>query len=49
MLYELGIILLFLSVMFAGGSIAVPVAIASAGVALMMVGRRSNDGKKTRV
>ena len=49
MLYELGIILLFLSVMFSGGSVLVPVAIAAAGLALRMMGKEAEDGKKTRV
>lgn len=49
MLYELGIILLFLSVMFVGGSVLVPVTIAAAGLALMMMGKEAEDGKKTRV
>lgn len=49
MLYGLGIILLFLSVGFVGGSAAVPAAIATAGIVLMMVGRRPTDEKRTRV
>lgn len=49
MLYGLGFILLLLSVGFVGGSIAVPMAIAATGIALMMVGRRPTDEKRTRI
>lgn len=41
MLYGLGIILLLLSVGFVGGPTAVPMAIAATGIALMMVGKRT--------
>lgn len=49
MLYGLGLILLLLSSAFVGGSILIPMAMATMGVGLMSIGRRSNDGKKTRV
>ena len=49
MLYGLGMVLLLLSGAFVGGSATVPVTIATIGIALMMVGRRSNDGKQTHV
>lgn len=46
MLYGLGIILLLLSAAFAGGSVAIPVAIAGIGIVLMSLGRRASNGKK---
>ena len=46
MLYGLGIILLLMSAAFVGGSIAVPMAIAGTGIALMSLGRRATNGKK---
>lgn len=49
MLYGLGIVLLLLSVGFVGGSVAVPVAVASVGIALMMVGKESTNEKRTRI
>ena len=49
MLYGLGMILLLLSGAFVGGSAAVPVTIATIGIVLMKVGRRSNDGEQTCV
>ena len=49
MLYGLGVIMLLLSIGFVGGSVAVPVAVASMGIALMMVGRRPTNEKRTRV
>ena len=49
MLYGLGMILLLLSVGFVGGSIWVPVAIATLGMGLMSIGRRPVNGKKTRI
>lgn len=49
MLYGLGIVLLLMSVAFVGGSAVVPVAVASVGIALMMVGRRPTDERRTRV
>lgn len=49
MLYGLGMILLLMSVAFAGGSAAVPIAIATVGIVLMSVGRRPSNGKKTRI
>lgn len=41
--------MLLLSTGFVGGSVAVPVAVASVGIALMMVGRRPTNEKRTRV
>lgn len=49
MLYGIGMVLLLLSGAFVGGSVVVPVAIAGTGITLMIVGRRPNDGKQTRV
>lgn len=49
MLYELGMVLILLSLAFVGGEPTVPVLIAAVGAALMAIGRRSEDGKKTRV
>lgn len=49
MLYGLGMVLLLLSAGFVGGSIAVPVAIATTGIAFMMVGRRPTNEKRTRI
>lgn len=49
MLYGLGIVLLLLSVGFVGGSVAVPVAVASTGIVLMMVGKESTNEKRTRI
>ena len=41
--------MLLLSIGFVGGSVAVPVAVASMGIVLMMVGRRPTNEKRTRV
>lgn len=49
MLYGLGIVLLLLSVGFVGGSAVLPVAIAVTGIALMMVGGRPDNEKRTRI
>ena len=49
MLYGLGVLLLFLSVRFVGGSVAVPVAMAIVGMGLMSVGRRPTNEKRTRI
>lgn len=49
MLYGIGIVLLLMSGAFVGGSAAVPVAVAAVGIALMMVGRRPNNEKRTRI
>lgn len=49
MLYELGMVILMLSLAFVGGEPTVPVLIAAVGAVLMSIGRRSEDGKKTRV
>lgn len=44
MLYGLGVILLLASGAFVGGSTLLPVAVAGAGIVLMMVGRgRSHE------
>lgn len=47
MLYEVGVIILFLSAAFCGGSPLVPIVIALVGVALMFVGRRTRNGNNT--
>lgn len=47
MLYEIGVIVLFLSAAFCGGSVLVPVTIAAIGTALMFVGRREHNGNNT--
>lgn len=47
MLYEIGVIILFLSAAFCGGSPLVPITIAAIGTALMFVGRRTENGKHT--
>ena len=49
MLYELGMVLILLSLAFVGGEPTVPVLSAAVGAVLMFIGRRSEDGKKTRV
>lgn len=49
MLYELGMVLILLSLAFVGGEPTVPILIAVVGAVLMSIGRRSEDGKKTRV
>lgn len=49
MLYELGMVILMLSLAFVGGEPTVPVLIAAVGAVLMSIGRRSEDGKKTRI
>ena len=49
MLYGLGVIMLLLSIGFVGGSVVVPVAVASVGIALMVAGRRPTNEKRTRV
>lgn len=49
MLYGLGIVLLLMSGAFVGGSTILPVAVAALGIGLMMVGRRPNDEKRTRI
>ena len=43
MLYGIGIMLLLLSVGFVGGSAAVPIAVASIGIALMMAGKKERN------
>lgn len=49
MLYELGMVLILLSLAFVGGEPTAPILIAAVGAVLMSIGRRSEDGKKTRV
>lgn len=49
MLYGLGIVLLLMSGAFVGGSTFVPVAVATVGIALMMVGRSPSNEKRTRI
>ena len=49
MLYGIGIVLLLMSGAFVGGSTAVPVAVAAAGIVMMMVGRRPTNEKRTRI
>lgn len=49
MLYGLGMILLLLSGAFVGGSVVVPVAVATLGITLMMIGGRPTNEKRTRV
>lgn len=47
MLYEIGVMLVFLSVAFCGGSVVIPMAIAGIGVGLMYLERRNgNDSKE---
>lgn len=45
MLYGIGMTLILISVAFCGGSVLVPVMIATVGVALMSFGRRTDNGK----
>ena len=45
MLYEVGVVIVLLSAAFCGGSVMVPVTIAAIGVALMRLGRRTDNGK----
>lgn len=45
MLYGIGVILMLLSVAFCGGSVLIPVTMAAVGVALMGLGRRTENGK----
>lgn len=49
MLYGIGIVLLLMSGAFVGGSTLLPVAVASVGIVLMMVGRRPTDEKRARI
>lgn len=51
MLYGLGVVLLFISTAFVGGSIVFPAIIALSGMVLMMVGKDKEvkDEKRTRV
>ena len=51
MLYGLGVVLLFISTAFVGGSIVFPSIIALTGIVLMMVGKDKEvkDEKRTRV
>ena len=47
MLYEIGVMIILLSCVFCGGSVLVPVTMAAVGIALMYVGRRTQDGNNT--
>ena len=47
MLYEVGVMVILLSAAFCGGSILVPVVIASVGALMMFVGRRTQHGNNT--
>ena len=47
MLYEVGVMIVFLSAAFCGGSVLVPVTIAAIGTLLMFVGRRRHNGNNT--
>ena len=47
MLYEIGVMLILLSAAFCGGSVLVPVVIASVGALIMFVGRRKRYGNDT--
>ena len=44
MLYGIGLMLLLLSTAFLGGSALIPVGIATIGIALMVFGRRIDNG-----
>lgn len=44
MLYGVGLLLLLLSASFVGGSVIVPAAMAVAGIILMGIGRRFDNG-----
>ena len=46
MLYEIGVILILLSAAFCGGSVLVPVTITALGLMLMVIGRRTDNGKQ---
>ena len=46
MLYGIGLILLFMSSAFVGGSALVPVTMAAVGIVLMKVGRRPDNDKE---
>lgn len=46
MLYGIGILLLFMSMAFVGGSALIPVTIAVLGIGLMTLGRETTNGKK---
>ena len=45
MLYGIGMMLILISTAFCGGSVLIPVTMAAVGVALMRLGRRSENGK----
>lgn len=47
MLYEIGVIMILLSCAVCGGSVLVPITMAAVGIALMKVGRRTNNGNNT--
>ena len=46
MLYEIGLILILVSAAFCGGSVLVPITMAAVGIALMKVGRRTDNGNE---
>lgn len=47
MLYEIGVLIIFLSCAFCGGSVLVPITMAAIGAALMCVGRRRRNDNNT--
>lgn len=47
MLYGIGVMLILLSTAFCGGSVLVPNMIAAVGLTLVLIGRRSKNGKYT--
>ena len=47
MLYGIGVMLVFFSAAFCGGSILVPVTIAAVGAVLMCMGKEKYDGSDT--
>lgn len=49
MLYGIGLMILLLSIAFAGGSAAMPVTVAAIGITLMVIGGRSGHGKTKEV
>lgn len=47
MLYEIGVMIILLSVAFCGGSVLVPNVIALVGLSLVLMGRRKHHGNDT--
>lgn len=47
MLYGIGVTVILFSCAFCGGSVLVPNVIAAVGLVLVLIGRRSNNGKYT--